>query len=286
MSAVTSRPRVRRVSTRRLSASDDVSTTRAPLTHGDFQALLQSLDASLASRVAAVPRIERASPSALQSISRARREQVAAEKRVFAASAGTQPLEAVKVAALAGVAAASFAVSLHELEPAFRALAAATSIADADRARADLQQIAEAAHLNVLSASVAAACREACHAVGYHDVCEQPDAMTNGLRVVGIDTNGRAIVSEVHVNGEHVCVESEIVGVADGSCREILDGFDDALEAAGVQADRARSYTGGVPCLTAARQFAERWSSAASPRSPAHRKRYSNAQRAPVKMRA
>jgi hypothetical protein len=52
---------------------------------------------------------------------------------------------------------------------------------------------------------------------------------------------------------------TEVVGISDGSCHAILDGFDRALEAQGVRAGPPRrKYTGGVCQLAAAQEFVRR----------------------------
>lgn len=162
MSAVTSRPRVRSVSSASLSAAV-LAGGAIVLTGRALFALVRSIDSSLAASLADTQRgIPAVETSDLQSVPRSRREQLAAERRVLAASLdAAQPLDALKVAALAGLDAACFAVAPRIVEEPVRALATAATPGDVEHARAELRRIVEASHLNVLSASIAAVCREA-----------------------------------------------------------------------------------------------------------------------------
>ena len=78
-------------------------------------------------------------------------------------------------------------------------------------------------------------------------------------RVVATDQTGRALVTEIHPGDETrtPSVETELVGVTDGSCQDVLDLFDRALEEEGVVADASpkRKWTGGVCELSLAREF-------------------------------
>ena len=77
------------------------------------------------------------------------------------------------------------------------------------------------------------------------------------MRVIATDPAGRTLVTEI-VNSRdgEPGLETEVVGVTDGSCNPILDAFDKALEAEGVHsAPPTRKFTGGVCELAAAREF-------------------------------
>jgi hypothetical protein len=75
------------------------------------------------------------------------------------------------------------------------------------------------------------------------------------IRVIATNQAGQALVSEISIADEgDVSIATEAVGIRDGSCHDILDRFDAALEAEGVIAGPPRrSSTGGVCQLDASR---------------------------------
>jgi len=76
-------------------------------------------------------------------------------------------------------------------------------------------------------------------------------------RIVATDNTGRGIVTEIRPdrNGQ-ILLESEVIGVKDNSCQSLMEEFDRALEAGGVQSRASdRRATGGVLQLASAREF-------------------------------
>ncbi len=200
--------------------------------------------------VRSAPMSESAPHTQVTSLPRSRREQLAAERRVIASSRASAggPLEVRIAAARAGIAAAAFAVPSDALEQWLQPLAAAATEPEFEQARVELQRRVEGAHLAALSDSVAAACRRASDAAGFHDIDVRPHRFAAGIRVVATDALGRALVSEVVVNGDDVGVDTEVIGVADGTCGGILDAFDRALEGEGVTGESTRAYKEAGTC--------------------------------------
>ncbi len=113
----------------------------------------------------------------------------------------------------------------------------------------------EQEHATRFTQALTRACRAASLTLGFKS--QKVIADKGQVRVVATDPLGRSLVSEIHggVNREPR-VETEIVGVTDGSCQELLDAFDQALDDQGVcGARRERRTTGGVCTLAAAREF-------------------------------
>jgi hypothetical protein len=103
------------------------------------------------------------------------------------------------------------------------------------------------------------ACQQAAVRVGF-DRLETLAGLRGELRLIASDPAGRTLVTEIRTGGNgDVGLETEVVGVSDGSCHEILDAFDRSLEAEGIRsAPSQRKFTGGVCELAAAREFVRR----------------------------
>lgn len=107
--------------------------------------------------------------------------------------------------------------------------------------------------------SLETACLKAAENVKFNSITSISDNSGN-IRIIAEDKKGRAIVSEITaLPGGDVKMESEVHGVTDGSCNEIMDNFDLALEKSGVESNnKDRKFTGGVCRLSAAMDFVNR----------------------------
>lgn len=256
MSEVTSRPAVTSVSTDTV-ASSAVALGLATAVVMAGAALIGALRGEGADYAGQLDQTA-GGAEALAPASRVRAALLDAERRTLTSALGaSSPLEAHKTATLAGLNAASYVVPENSLRPQLRALLDAPTLRAAEDAREALFRTAEHAHTALLVSTVAHAARLSSVELGFSNIEVVAPADGRSARVVATTPGGRALVSEVTATaGGNLSLETEVVGVHDGSCHAILDRFDDALERYGIKGDRRRRSTGGVCELAAAREVA------------------------------
>jgi len=167
-------------------------------------------------------------------------------------------VEATKVEALQE--AAAYQVEDPDgLEAPMRALQQASTPKAARQAKSEVMATLETEHHRLFTQRLVGACTRASEKAGFPNVETEtrPDGV---VRVVATNEAGHALVSEVDASpDEEPSLATEVVGVRDGSCTEMLDAFDEALEEEGVRADTPRrTFTGGVCQLAAAKEFVQR----------------------------
>src|SRR5881296_1013405 len=123
-------------------------------------------------------------------------------------------------------------------------------------------------HQTVMTSALVAACRNASIAAGFPSV-ETASGIDGATRVIAADAAGRVLITEIHSSVDREpSMETEVVGVTDGSCVHILDEFDRALDEQGVRAtSKDRKWTGGVCELEFAKQFLGKIQPASIPQS-------------------
>jgi hypothetical protein len=104
---------------------------------------------------------------------------------------------------------------------------------------------------SIFAAGIARTCEAAMRKIGLGQITAGLSS-SGTLRVVGSDDSGRTLVSEITMKpGCLPTLETETVNVLDGSCTEIVDRFDRAVEELGLRSgDPKRRVTGGL-CQTA-----------------------------------
>lgn len=167
-------------------------------------------------------------------------------------------VEATKVETLQE--AAAYQVEDSEtLEAPMRALEQASTPEAARQAKSEVMATLETEHHRLFTDRLVGACTRASEKAGFPNVETEtrPDGV---VRVVATNEAGHALVSEVDASpDEEPSLATEVVGVRDGSCTEMLDAFDEALEEEGVRAETPRrTFTGGVCQLAAAKEFVQR----------------------------
>jgi len=167
-------------------------------------------------------------------------------------------VEATKVEALQE--AAAYQVEDPDgLEAPMRALQQASTPKAARQAKSEVMATLETEHHRLFTQRLVGACTRASEKAGFPNVETEtrPDGV---VRVVATNEAGHALVSEVDASpDEEPSLATEVVGVRDGSCTEMLDAFDEALEEEGVRASTPRrTFTGGVCQLAAAKEFVQR----------------------------
>lgn len=168
------------------------------------------------------------------------------------------PAEALKVKTLACIQSTPYLVqSPVALKPSLDALCHATTIRQAEAARQKLTEALESGHRHVLEQSITVACEAACSKIGFGTIRTARGPLGT-IRVIAENPAGHALVAEITAgdSSRGPRIESEILGVTDGSCMDVMDKFGEALEGAGVRSNPpVRNFTGGVCELDAAREF-------------------------------
>lgn len=135
---------------------------------------------------------------------------------------------------------------------------AALPVDDPERLRDDLRntpverwpEVVRAAHARAFVQSLTAAAVQACRGIGFDRV------EVLGNRIQAQDGSGRALVVEVEPEG---VLRAEVLGTADPSCHQVIDGFLRGLQENGVEfRDPRREPTAGMPATEAGREWVRR----------------------------
>lgn len=135
----------------------------------------------------------------------------------------------------------------------------ATSLKSLAAAESGVLEFIGNSHNLVFLKSLSTACMRASSKIGFGQVATEL-AKDGTSRIIGSDAAGRAVVTEISRDNEGgFSIATEVVGVIDGSCNQILDAFDEALANEGVRRSPGKKdFTGGVCELSAAREFLRR----------------------------
>lgn len=241
MSAISSRPKVRKVSSTALPIAAAVAGTLIAAAwrglsagaRATYEAYQRRPSVEKAAEVGPLPQfpILEALPSTL----------TAAEK--------------IQVSTLLAVSYAPCLVEEPELVTRHvDSLVKAASLDEAAAAQRRLFETLEVGHQRVFVRSISDACAKAAQLIGFTSI-EAKTCAPGELRVIATDAMGRSLVSEIRIDRHRdVRLETEVVG-GDGCCEQLLDRFDEALEAEGIRSGpRTRRPTGGVCQLDSARE--------------------------------
>lgn len=170
---------------------------------------------------------------------------------------GARSLATNKALILSALGSAPLATTADILEAPLRQLDAARSMPELMNAREGLVAAALSGHAATVATSLVAACVAAAETIGFtvRDSLVQADGVS---RVVAVDREGRALVSEVRVPTDRdTSVETEVLGDGSGDCHAILERFEEALRAQGVECagPPERRGTGGVAQTRTAREL-------------------------------
>lgn len=169
-------------------------------------------------------------------------------------------LDELRVSTLASLASAPYLVRDDKaVDKGIEALLEAKSMKEARSARKDLEETVKSGHKEIFDASLTRAASNAMGKIGFAGADIGRGAYGN-MRVTATDADGRSLVAEIQYgkNG-HPRLAAEVVGVSDGTCHNILDRFEKALDEQGVRHTSPRRVsTGGVCLLDAARDFLRR----------------------------
>lgn len=147
-----------------------------------------------------------------------------------------------------------------ELEQGVMKLDRAKTLTEFVSTHTDILTKLEDGHQKIFSTALFEAGKRAALKIGFGKIEGLRSPVSTILRFAATDPSGRSLVTEISAPKDRdVRIETEVVGVSDGSCHSILDDFDKALEAEGLRSQPAkRKVTGGVCELAAVRAFVER----------------------------
>lgn len=165
-------------------------------------------------------------------------------------------LESAKLETLMALQIIPYACEPTDLQSSMRALMEAVTQTGAEKAAKQLFTSAERSHQATLTQALVTACGNASVEAGFPHL-ETTLGLDGATRVIATDSDGRALITEVRTDRDaEIQVETEVVGVTDGSCVNIMDRFDSALEKQGVRTHTpVRKATSGICELTAAKEF-------------------------------
>lgn len=251
MSAISSRPRIQSIS----SAVLPSSLPRVGCADSVLGSILRDLGPA-ALEVCRVDRLKGAelSPPVL-SLSSLREQFRRSQSSQAGHGFGLSPVEAFKASLCRSLVSTPFlVVEGQAMKKQVGALQRAGSLEEARAAGHELMESVEAAHQRIVVEALTAACASAAKKSGFGAIEVQKTA--DNVRVVARDVHGRALVSEIAVSRDRdPSLETEVVGVTDGSCGRILDSFDAALAEHVRASVPVRKLTGGVCELASAKEF-------------------------------
>jgi hypothetical protein len=258
MSSISSRPRVQKIAGPVLTS---VAATGAVLAAKALAGLLRPLVSTVVHHDAADVTSNRAlDKDGLQAVAALRDAFLKQQQDSFVNGKVTlPPAEAFRVATLSSLTSTSFFVgNPTALAPHITALQQADTLSGVQRAGTNLLNALEYGHQQVFTETLAIACRRAAEKLGFvqADLLRLPEQ----VRIIATDAKGRTLVTEIgRDTRKGTSIATEVVGVSDGSCQQLLDRFDKALEEEGVHSTPPeRKETGGVCELATAREFVRR----------------------------
>lgn len=256
MSIVSRRPRVKAISSAVLEAS---ATSCVEAFESMVSNLIQTLDTgSRAAWAASNQRLPTRRIPVLLSLPtiRAQMPRVDEGVRREVASHGLTDVESARLRALMTLQTAPYTCEADLLRIPMQTLAEARTEAEVNTASKHLREVAENGHRELMTRALVKACENASIQAGFSSV-DTMRGMNGVMRVVASDDSGRGLVTEIRMDPQYEpLLETEVVGVTDGSCARVMDQFDQALQEQGVRtATPARKPTGGVCELTAAREL-------------------------------
>lgn len=246
MSAISSRPRVQSVAA---AAAPIAAVLAARLFSAAWRSFSLAAKQAYRHAVAAVPPEVAQAPKAIPAMP--------AFRHSFTLPENLTAVEKVQVSTLlAMVTTPCLVESSGGFRQQLESLQRSRSLDEAQQAQQALFDSLTSSHRSLFKESLGDACRTAAVEIGFSQV-EFDRTRPGELRVVATDSAGRSLVTEISAlpNGQ-AGLATEVVGVRDGSCGQILDRFDSTLERLGVHAGPPqRKSTGGVCELAAARDL-------------------------------
>lgn len=172
------------------------------------------------------------------------------------ASHGLSAVDSARLNVLMTLQVTPFACEPVALRNPMERLAEARTETEVNKASGHLIEAAEQGHRRLMNQALITACKNASVQSGFTSV-DTRQGLDGCTRVIASDASGRALVTEIRTDQkQEPFLETEVVGVTDGSCAQIMDQFDRALEEQGVRTTvPLRKPTGGVCELAAAKEL-------------------------------
>jgi hypothetical protein len=186
---------------------------------------------------------------------RMRQQAISQQVSIKVAQQKLSALDASKVTTMATLAATPYRTTESaKIQQCVDQLVAASSAQQVQLFQQQLLQVLETSNQQILVQSLVNAVNQASTKTGFGQA--KVDNFQGKTRVIATNFNGQALVTEINTT-DQVNIATEVIGVTDGSCNEILDRFEKALLEEGVVRDGTpeRKFTGGVVDLDAAKDF-------------------------------
>jgi len=164
------------------------------------------------------------------------------------------PLDAAKVTAMVTISSMNYAVNNQELvKTNWKNLQQATTLNQVNTAQAYLQNVLEQQNQQVLVERLVVCTQNASIRAGFEQI--KVNSSQGKTRIIASNFKGEALVTEISGN-DNITIATETIGITGGSCKSILEIFNQALAAEGVKkGDPDEKWTGGVCELAASREF-------------------------------
>lgn len=254
MSAKTSRPRVQSVNSAASSQTGAGGALLAAILVGGAVKLLSAATRAVLEQSRPVLPSEALKTIEPLSAVRAKRAQLQQDTRL---TETLSAVEAAKASTLATLSAASYRITSETtLKDQLASLCQAGSVAEVHRIEQQVITLLESEHQAVMTSALRLSCINAAVKIGFSTIQTLPGPLGT-IRLVATNAAGQNLITEISSDDAgHSSIETEVVGVSDGSCDQILNDFDKRLETEGVRSNPpARTFTGGVCELAAAREF-------------------------------
>jgi len=164
------------------------------------------------------------------------------------AQSGLSTLEATKVSVIATVSKMNFKV--EEGKAVRQAMKALVNTREGNSLKKEVKSLMnhlEVSHTKAFSSALAKACVKASLAVGFKQV-EVKDVLGK-LEIIATNSIGQRLISEIAVDARTnaVNVNTETIGMTDGSCSVIMNQFNNELKRMGIKIGTEETkFTGGV----------------------------------------
>lgn len=161
---------------------------------------------------------------------------------------GLSTLEATKASVIATISRMNFKVEDGKnVGNAIKALASSQDSNSIKREVKALMNCLEVSHSKVFTSTLARACAKASLTVGFNEV--EVKEVLGKLEVIATNSIGQRLVSEIGVDPKTsvVNLNTETIGITDGSCSVIMSRFNDELKRMGIKiGNEETKFTGGA----------------------------------------
>jgi hypothetical protein len=168
-------------------------------------------------------------------------------------------LEKAKVSTLAEIATSNLLIrDAHSVQQGVSAILQAGTVEEVQAQSVVCERAIRQQHQGLLQEACAAVYENSMAQIGFTQI-DRIVATAGVIRTIGIDVRGRTLVNEISLRDGEVAAQSEVLGVGDNTCSEVLDDLGSVLDRNGLQsADPSRKSTGGQCHSLAALEYAQK----------------------------